>query len=206
MKRQIPRIKMPEGYESMSDNELLKLIREGDKDPESVINRVKIMEELYKGTEQRVKAFHEELESEFHAVINKFNLPMDREAIASAGITVDRGQTELVMEGKSFPFSCSNPSATITRHGKPVSRTIRMNDPRINTDCLAPELKQALIKDGVLCEVLDDLKRMTEDATKTLQELLDEPEKPDHNCTEIYVDPVTHKINRVVCLGKEYKG
>lgn len=194
MKREIPRIKLPEGYESMSDKELLNMIREGEKNPNSVKNRAKFMEELYKGTEQRVRVFHELLESEFFAVLKRFNLPLDKVFIASEGFLVEHNNSDP-----------KNPSATITRHGKPVSRTLKVNDERIDSSCLAPALKDKLIKEGVLCEVLDDLQRMKRDATKTLQELLDAPEQPDHNCTEISVGPEDGKINRVVCLGKEYK-
>lgn len=167
-----------------------------------------IYEDIYKGVGARSQSFNEELESEFHAVIKRFNLPMDREAIAAAGFVVEREQqTEYAEVNVDHPFTeIYNYTATITQHGKPVSRTIRMNDARVDSKCLAPVLKALLISDGVLCEVMEDLKRMSEDATKTLQELLDSPERGDFNCTEISVDPKSHLINRVVCLGKEYKG
>jgi len=164
-----------------------------------------IYEDIYKRADEKSQAFNEELESEFHAVIKKFNLPMDREAIAAAGFFVERGQSEVYAGDKGYQFTTTDHTATITQHGKPVSRTIRMNDSRVDSKCIAPVLKALLISDGVLCDVLEDLKRMTEDATKTLQELLDSPERDDFNCIEISVDPESHLINRVVCLGKEYK-
>lgn len=164
-----------------------------------------VMEHFYKEISESLRGFNEELESEFNRIIKELNLPMDKQSISDAGINIERGENQLFIEDKAYPFTTVDQTAIITQYGKPISRVIKMNDYRIDSNCIDDSLKEILIKGGVLCPVLDDLKRMTSDACKTLQDLLDEPDRPDHNCTQIEVDPVTHKINRVVCFGIEYK-
>ena len=164
-----------------------------------------IQNDIFGSMTDQMRGFNEELDSEFFRIIRELGLPLDKQIIDEAGIVVERGETEIVKDDSRYPFTTMNYTATITQHGKPISRVISMDEDRIDSNCMTPELKDALIKGGALCPVLDDLKQMVSLESKTLQELLDEPERPDFNCTEIEVDPVTNKINRVVCLGKEYK-
>lgn len=201
---QIPRIKLPNNFDSLSNKDLLKMIRDREKSPDSVKSRVNVMERLYKETSDRLTGFNEELESEFRRVIKLYNLPLDKQAISDAGIVVER--SDLHTEDNASSFSSMNHTATITMHGRAVSRTIGMNDARVSSDCISAPLKGILIKEGLLCLVLDDIKRMGDDAIKTLQELLDEPDKPNFNCSEIGFHAETNKINRVMILGQEYRG
>lgn len=204
----IPTMKLPENFDNLSKSELDKMRKEAEDLPTSVKSRMKaIMDDFYKETTDRLSGFHEELDSEFHRIIKKFNLPMDKKAISEAGIVVSYGKTNIYMEDRLAPFHViDHHNATIMQNGVAISRTISMHDERVDTSCLSAKLKDLLIKDGVLCPLLDDLKQMVINTTKTLQEQLDEPVLPEFHCTEMSVDPITHKMNRVVIFGKEYLG
>lgn len=159
---------------------------------------------IYDEAQLHSRSFHERIESELFKVIKNLGLHLDRELINEAGIVVERSCNEIFMEDKKYPISRIDYTAVITQHGKPISRTISMNECVVDISCINEDLRKKLISNGVLCEVLDDLKRMYGNTTKTLKELLKEPTQPAFNCTEITFDPDTHKINRVVVLGTEY--
>jgi len=201
MKREIPKL----GTTKKSEADYSKFAKMSEPSEEMKAKTKLITDSMFEGITSNFNAFNEELDSEFFRVVRELDLPLDRDAIKAAGVVIERGETQIFMEDRPTPYSSMDQTAVITRYGKPISRVIKMTDSRIDSNCLSPTLKDSLIKGGALCEVLDDLKRMTSDATKTLQQLLDEPKQPDHNCTEIEVDPKNHKINRVVCLGIEYK-
>lgn len=162
------------------------------------------MKNIYDEALLKSRCFNERIESEFFKVIKNLSLPLDNEEIKQAGVIVERSYTEIFMEDKKYPISRMDLTAKITQFGKPISRTISMDESTVDSSCIDEDLRKKLISNGVLCEVLDDLKRMNDNTTKTLKELLKEPTQPAFNCTEITLDPKTHKINRVVVFGTEY--